>query len=359
VEQYQKAAEQGDAQAQNNLGVYYYSGKGVTKDYKEAVKWYQKAAEQGLANAQINLGVCYFCGHGVTQDYTKAVKWFRKAAEQGLAVAQNNLGWCYEHGEGVTQDYVKAKEWYRKAADQGNAKAKNNLDRLRLLDKKDQDEITKPKQNAKPLRLLDVEKLPEIPAKIVMMNLDEPNKFFLWDTLKQRFDFWFGNLKPLLEEPYVQSIMMGRLAGPNTFARNIELSFGYGWDWIVETVKYLECADFDGEFQYIQVGDENLTDKYHANGNRLDALEELKWECASLTIAGDSETLVKFGMMITFYNQTNVIEILSPRTLPFLEEDERDKGKDILFIRYVETMIRRIFGTYEEMKFAASYKIKK
>ncbi|MCD7959462.1 MAG: sel1 repeat family protein [Ruminococcus sp.] len=104
-----------------------------------------------MANAQINLGVCYFCGHGVTQDYTKAVKWFRKAAEQGLAVAQNNLGWCYEHGEGVTQDYVKAKEWYRKAADQGNAKAKNNLDRLRLLDKKDQDEITKPKQNAKPL----------------------------------------------------------------------------------------------------------------------------------------------------------------------------------------------------------------
>ncbi len=40
-------AEQGNASAQYNLALMYDNGKGVLKDYKEAVKWYRKAAEQG------------------------------------------------------------------------------------------------------------------------------------------------------------------------------------------------------------------------------------------------------------------------------------------------------------------------
>ncbi len=42
------------------------------------------AAEQGDAQAQLNLGVCYWNGNGVAKDYAEAVKWFRKAAEQGI-----------------------------------------------------------------------------------------------------------------------------------------------------------------------------------------------------------------------------------------------------------------------------------
>ncbi|MBQ4479124.1 MAG: sel1 repeat family protein [Victivallales bacterium] len=57
-------------------------------NYAEAVKWFRKAAGQGLAEAQYNLGVCYATGLGVEQDYAEAVKWFRKAAEQGNAGAQ-------------------------------------------------------------------------------------------------------------------------------------------------------------------------------------------------------------------------------------------------------------------------------
>ena len=52
-------AEQGDAQAQYHLGRYYYSGQGVTQSYDRAVAWWQKAAMQGVADAQCNLGVCY------------------------------------------------------------------------------------------------------------------------------------------------------------------------------------------------------------------------------------------------------------------------------------------------------------
>ena len=124
---YQKAAVQGEARAQNNLGDYYYYGNGVSQSYEKAVEWYQKAAAQGYAIAQNNLGDCYEYGEGVPKDLRKAVEWWQKAAEQGYASAQYNLGVCYSHGIGVSEDYGKAVEWYQKAAEQGNADAQYNL----------------------------------------------------------------------------------------------------------------------------------------------------------------------------------------------------------------------------------------
>ena len=127
VKWYRKAADQGYAVAQNNLGGCYANGQGVTQSYAEAVKWYRKAADQGYADAQNRLGVCYYNGQGVTQSYAEAVKWFRKVADQGDADAQFNLGVCYYNGQGVTQSYAEAVKWYRKAADQGLAAAQSNL----------------------------------------------------------------------------------------------------------------------------------------------------------------------------------------------------------------------------------------
>ena len=48
-----QAAEQGNAQAQFNLGWMYANGEGVRQDPVQAVQWYRKAAEQGLGNAHI------------------------------------------------------------------------------------------------------------------------------------------------------------------------------------------------------------------------------------------------------------------------------------------------------------------
>ena len=127
VKWYRKAADQGDAYAQHNLGGCYYAGQGVAQDYNEAVRLYRLAADQGYAKAQFNLGYCYAKGQGVAQDYAAAVNWYRKAAEQGNAHAQHNLGYCYENGQGVAQDYAAAAEWYRKAAEQGDADAQHNL----------------------------------------------------------------------------------------------------------------------------------------------------------------------------------------------------------------------------------------
>lgn len=116
-------AEQGDADAQNSLGLKYAKGEGISKDYKEATKWFKKAAEQGNAKGQYNLGFSYDNGEGVPQDKKEAVKWFRKAAEQGLAYAQYLLGLVYADGEGVPQDIKEAANWLRKAAEQGNTDA--------------------------------------------------------------------------------------------------------------------------------------------------------------------------------------------------------------------------------------------
>ena len=127
IDYYKEAAEQGNAKAQNSLGLMYYYGVGVEKNYTEGVKWFRKAAEQGDAYAQYNLGDMYIEGEGVEKNYTEAVKWFRKAAEQGYAEAQNSLGLMYYYGVLVEKNYTEGVKWFRKAAEQGNAVAQYNL----------------------------------------------------------------------------------------------------------------------------------------------------------------------------------------------------------------------------------------
>jgi uncharacterized protein len=127
---YRKAADQGNTHAQYNLGVMYANGEGVAKDAAQALAWYRKAADQGDANAELNLGFLYHNGEGVPKDATQAASWTRKAADQGDAQAQFNLGVAYKYGDGVPKDAAQAVVWYRKAADQGSADAQNNLGSL-------------------------------------------------------------------------------------------------------------------------------------------------------------------------------------------------------------------------------------
>jgi hypothetical protein len=127
LSQLQVNAEQGDKEAQYQLGKAYINGDGVAKDPKEAVKWLQHAADQGHAEAQFNLGVSYANGEGVNEDAEEAVKWFRKAAEQGESKAQCALGASYQTGTGILKNPEQAASWYRKAADQGHPNAQFEL----------------------------------------------------------------------------------------------------------------------------------------------------------------------------------------------------------------------------------------
>jgi TPR repeat protein len=106
------SGDEGNVDAQFNLGLLYSSGHGLPQDYAEALIWFRKAADQGDARAQVYLGGMYRVGRGVRQDDAQAVAWFRKAANQGNLFAQADLGEMYRDGQGVPQDFVRAYMWF-------------------------------------------------------------------------------------------------------------------------------------------------------------------------------------------------------------------------------------------------------
>ena len=159
---YQKAANQGNAAAQNNLGLCYENAYGVFKDINQAIVWYKKAADQGNLNAQTALDrlqnnlspvpaptsivdVAELVRQADTlynnKQYDKAVSLYKQAAGQDNAEAQRRLGFCYENGLGITKDFTQAKLWYKKAADQGDFEAQRALQSLQnnSLASQDQD----------------------------------------------------------------------------------------------------------------------------------------------------------------------------------------------------------------------------
>ena len=70
---YREAAEKGDADAQNNLGVIYER----TGDYEKSLFWYKQAADNGSVTALVNLGKMYQYGRGSKVDANKASKLYQ------------------------------------------------------------------------------------------------------------------------------------------------------------------------------------------------------------------------------------------------------------------------------------------
>jgi hypothetical protein len=91
--------------------VLYANGQGVPQNYEMAGQWYRRAAQQGDAVAQFNLGVRYDNGQGVPRSYKEAGRWYRRAAQQGHARAQSNLGVLYANGQGMPKDVIRAYMW--------------------------------------------------------------------------------------------------------------------------------------------------------------------------------------------------------------------------------------------------------
>ena len=117
-------AKAGDADAEHLLGLMYYMGRGVPRDYKQAFAWHYKAAQQGKADAEYVVGAMYYTGNAVPQDEKLAVQWFRKAAEQGHPDAQYTLGLMYRyHVGGMPQDVVIAYMLWNLAAANGHKNA--------------------------------------------------------------------------------------------------------------------------------------------------------------------------------------------------------------------------------------------
>ncbi|HSI16020.1 MAG TPA: tetratricopeptide repeat protein [Chthoniobacter sp.] len=122
------AATRGNIDAQENLGLMLVTGDDLPKDIKEARTWYEKAAEQGSLPSQLWLGKALFLGDsGLDKDYVAAARWLMPAAEKGDAWAQNAMGMIYERPLGVKRDVKGAEKWFVLAAEQGDVKAQANL----------------------------------------------------------------------------------------------------------------------------------------------------------------------------------------------------------------------------------------
>jgi len=77
--------------------------KAIAHSDADVLRWLYKQAQEGNADAQFNLGVIYGKGRGVDQDGNEAVRWYRKAADQGHVDAQNNLGVMLLNGMDVSR----------------------------------------------------------------------------------------------------------------------------------------------------------------------------------------------------------------------------------------------------------------
>ena len=123
LEQLKRDAEQGDAEAQYQLGEYYY--KGEKRDFGHALTWYLKAAETGLLSAQKRAAEMYQSGKKIGKNVDEAAIWWTLAAEQGDAEAQFLLGEHYSTGR--RHEYGRALEYYKLAAEQGYVAAKRQI----------------------------------------------------------------------------------------------------------------------------------------------------------------------------------------------------------------------------------------
>tara|TARA_B100000959_G_scaffold208624_1_gene219105 strand:- start:85 stop:459 length:375 start_codon:yes stop_codon:yes gene_type:complete len=87
-------------------------------------------AEEGDIEAQYEMGWRHAIGMDVELDDEIAVEWLQTAAAAGHSLAQNNLGARFYSGDGVGRDIKQAYRWFFKAASQGDRKASKNLDAI-------------------------------------------------------------------------------------------------------------------------------------------------------------------------------------------------------------------------------------
>ena len=110
-------------------------GKGVEKDYNRSLFWYIVAAEQGDGEAQNSVGILYELGIGTVQSLSEAFYWYTESSNSGYTPAFNRLAYFYLMGKGVDKDIHKAIELFKKAASKGDQTAIEVLDILDPEDK--------------------------------------------------------------------------------------------------------------------------------------------------------------------------------------------------------------------------------
>jgi len=123
ISEWRGPANNGDADAQFNLGQAYKLGRGVPMDLRQAETWYKMAANQGHVQASDNLGLILF------QDNRRkeALPLLLSSSRRGEPRAQYVLGTGYFNGDFVEKDWVRAYALTTRASASGLRQASQNL----------------------------------------------------------------------------------------------------------------------------------------------------------------------------------------------------------------------------------------
>ncbi len=120
-------AKKGDADSQYDLGNMHMKGVGTNIDYQQAVKSFEQSASQGHVKSAYKLGLIYYEGNDIKRNGKKAYRWFRQAAENGYPAAQYYLGKLFADGTGVRKDLAESLVWLGKAVDGGFDQARGEM----------------------------------------------------------------------------------------------------------------------------------------------------------------------------------------------------------------------------------------
>lgn len=126
---YSKLAADSCSQAQNNLAIAYYNGKGVDEDKQKAVVLLKSAsADTAMVNARYNLALAYMQDDDSANDQ-EIIPLLTEAADSSIANAQYNLALCYDFGKfGAQVDHEQAARYYMEAAKHGLHRAQAAVD---------------------------------------------------------------------------------------------------------------------------------------------------------------------------------------------------------------------------------------
>lgn len=110
------AAERGDVEAMSNLAYILEIESGDRKMNAESFKWFNKAAQLGNDDAALQVGLYYYDGSVVSKDYVAAARFWLEAARRGNVSAMGLIAEAYEKGLGVARNSPESERWYNSCA---------------------------------------------------------------------------------------------------------------------------------------------------------------------------------------------------------------------------------------------------
>ncbi|WP_101907611.1 tetratricopeptide repeat protein [Tenacibaculum dicentrarchi] len=114
------------------IGIMYYLGEHLEKNYDKSFWWIETAAMNGDTDASSLLGYMYYYGQGTLVDKQLAFTWLKYSEKNKDNCSQYLLGTMYYYGEVTTVDYKKSAYYMKKAFENGSKEAKEFWDKKEL-----------------------------------------------------------------------------------------------------------------------------------------------------------------------------------------------------------------------------------